>query len=164
VTTVDRFRRWYRYEREAHAMMLASLDTVPGSARLALEYLQAVDLIAHLAMARRLWLFRLGASAEGPADLFPRGMTLPRAQALLADTEQAWTAYLDGLDDAALARKFTYRSLEGPKFRNVVEDILTQLFGHSSYHRGQIAQLVRRLGGTPAETDFVFWSREPSSG
>ncbi|MFL6198680.1 MAG: DinB family protein [Thermoanaerobaculia bacterium] len=38
--------------------------------------------------------------------------------------------------------------------------ILTQLFGHSWYHRGQIAQLVRALGAEPAVTDFVFWSRE----
>lgn len=47
--------------------------------------------------------------------------------------------------------------------RYVVEDILTQLFGHSWYHRGQIALLVRACGGQPAETDFVFWTREPVS-
>jgi uncharacterized damage-inducible protein DinB len=162
--SAERYRRWYAYERDAHAKMLASLDTVPESVRLSSDFLLAVDLVAHLVMARRLWLFRFGVATEGPADLFPRGMTLPRVTALLAEAERAWTAYLADLDDAALARKFTYRSLEGPKYRNVVEDILTQLFGHSSYHRGQIAQLVRRLGGTPAETDFVFWSREPSTG
>jgi uncharacterized damage-inducible protein DinB len=42
-----------------------------------------------------------------------------------------------------------------------VEDILTQLFGHSSYHRGQVALLIRDLGGEPAVTDYVFWVREP---
>ncbi len=41
-----------------------------------------------------------------------------------------------------------------------VEDILTQLFGHSWYHRGQIAARVRELGGEPAATDFVFFTRE----
>jgi uncharacterized damage-inducible protein DinB len=46
--------------------------------------------------------------------------------------------------------------------RNSIEDILTQLFGHSCYHRGQIAQLLRSIGAEPAVTDFVFWTREPA--
>jgi len=41
-----------------------------------------------------------------------------------------------------------------------VEDILAQLFGHSWYHRGQIALLVRSIGAEPAATDFVYWTRE----
>jgi uncharacterized damage-inducible protein DinB len=42
----------------------------------------------------------------------------------------------------------------------LVEDILAQLFGHSSYHRGQIAMLVRAAGGEPAVTDLIYWCRE----
>ncbi len=42
----------------------------------------------------------------------------------------------------------------------MVADVLTQLHGHSLYHRGQIASLVRAAGGEPAKTDFIFWSRE----
>ena len=55
---------------------------------------------------------------------------------------------------------FDYRSSEGIGYRNGVEDILTQLFGHSWYHRGQVALLLRAMGCEPAVTDFVFWTRE----
>jgi uncharacterized damage-inducible protein DinB len=65
------------------------------------------------------------------------------------------------LDERELRRVFDYRSFDGGSFRNVVVDILTQLYGHSLYHRGQIASLVRATCGRPIETDFVFWSREP---
>ena len=75
--------------------------------------------------------------------------------------QAAWSAYLGRLTDADLTRVFEYQSYEGGRFRNSVEDILTQLFGHSWYHRGQIAQLLRSLGAEPAVTDFVFWAREP---
>jgi uncharacterized damage-inducible protein DinB len=75
--------------------------------------------------------------------------------------EASWSTYLSQLTDAELARIFEYRSYDGSRFRNSIEDILTQLFGHSWYHRGQIAQLIRRLGAEPAVTDFVFWTREP---
>jgi uncharacterized damage-inducible protein DinB len=74
---------------------------------------------------------------------------------------RVWTEYLARLDDAELARVLEYQSLEGPWFHNTVEDILTQLFGHSWYHRGQIASLIRAIGEAPAVTDFVFWAREP---
>jgi uncharacterized damage-inducible protein DinB len=48
-------------------------------------------------------------------------------------------------------------------YRNTVRDILTHLFGHSWYQRGQIAGLVRAIGGEPPVTDFVFWVREEVS-
>jgi len=31
----------------------------------------------------------------------------------------------------------------------------------SPRHRGQIAALVRALGGEPAVTDYLFWKRRP---
>ena len=61
-------------------------------------------------------------------------------------------------------RELEYQSLDAGRFRNRIEDILTQLFGHSWYHRGQIAMLIRAAGGEPAVTDLIFWCREPISG
>ena len=61
---------------------------------------------------------------------------------------------------AIYGREVHYQSLDGKRFRNTVEDILAQLFGHSWYHRGQIASRIKAIGGTPAVTDLVFWSRE----
>ena len=78
----------------------------------------------------------------------------------LSAIESRWNEYLGRLTDAELARVFEYRSFDGGRFRNRVEDVLTQMFGHSLYHRGQIATLVRAAGGVPATTDFVFWARE----
>ena len=40
---------------------------------------------------------------------------------------------LERPDETELARMFEDRSLEGLPFRYCVEDILTQLFGHSWY-------------------------------
>jgi uncharacterized damage-inducible protein DinB len=75
--------------------------------------------------------------------------------------ERNWSDYLQRLTEEEIQRAFIYKSVEGDSFRSVVADVLTQLHGHSLYHRGQIASLVRAAGGQPAETDFIFWSREP---
>lgn len=165
----DRYRRWFEYERDSHVKVLASLAAVPAEARAREEYQKAVTLLAHIAAARLLWLFRFGAAQavaaefrpRTGADFFPAHVSLADVAARVAAMEAAWADYLTGLTDAELARVFEYQSLEGARFRNTVEDILTQLFGHSWYHRGQIALLLRSIGAQPATTDLVFWAREP---
>ena len=161
-TRADEYRRWYDYERESHAKVLAALCAVPAERRSAPEFRKAATLMAHIIEARRLWLFRLGAARESPRleDFFPENVSLADLATRLDAMQAAWTSFLAGLDDAAIARTFEYRSLEGEPFRNVVADILTQLYGHSLYHRGQIALLLRTMGAEPAVTDFVFWTRE----
>jgi uncharacterized damage-inducible protein DinB len=156
----DRYRRWFDYEKDAHAKVLAAFDAMPEDQRATPEYHRAVDLFAHLMLARRLWLYRFGILTEGPREFFPQTVALDTVKAMAEEMHAAWSAYFERLDEAELARVFEYRSLEGPRFRNRIEDILTQLFGHSWYHRGQIALLLRQAGGEPAVTDFVFWSRE----
>jgi uncharacterized damage-inducible protein DinB len=165
----DRYRRWFEYEQDSHAKVLVALSAVPEAARGAEAYQQAVMLMAHIVGARLLWLDRFGAAravaaAYRPqtlADFFPTHVAFADLAPRVAETQAAWAAYLAGLTDEDLAHVFEYQSLEGARFRNTVEDILTQLFGHSWYHRGQIALLLRSIGAQPAVTDLVFWTREP---
>jgi uncharacterized damage-inducible protein DinB len=65
------------------------------------------------------------------------------------------------LSDEDLAGTIEYKSFDAGRFRNCREEILTQLFTHSAYRRGQIASLVRADGGEPAATDYICWCREP---
>jgi uncharacterized damage-inducible protein DinB len=160
---VSPHRRWFEYERDAHAKVLASLHTVPDNHRSTPAFQKAISVFAHIIQARRLWLYRFGILKQGPGpnDFFPAGLTLADLADWLREMETLWSSYLQNLDDQQLPRVFEYRSLEGSRFRNTIDDILTQLFGHSWYHRGQIASLVKAAGGEPAITDFVYWCREP---
>lgn len=162
----DRFRRWYEYERDCNAKSLEMLASVPMERRAAAEFQKAVDRMAHLVAARRRWLHRLGHWPEAPA-VFPQGTALTDLRRLIADTETAWTAYLNRLDEEELSRVFEWKMDDGRRFRWDVEGVLTQVFGHAWYHRGQIAQLVAGLGGKAVDTDYIFWCRltpvEPSA-
>jgi uncharacterized damage-inducible protein DinB len=157
---IDRYRRWFEYEKDSHAKTLESIKAVPEEQREAENFQKAVYLMSHIVAARRMWLFRFGVTAEN-AVLFPKEVKLSTLAFQISEMETVWSKYLDRLEDADLARVFEYQSYEGARFRNTVEDIFTQLFGHSWYHRGQIAQLIRSLGAEPAVTDLVFWAREP---
>jgi len=157
---IDRYRRWFEYEKDSHAKTLESLNAVPVELRASEQFRKAVYLLGHIVAARRMWLFRFGVVKE-KAELFPQETSLSDLPAQLSAMQALWSGYLSQLDDTELARVFEYESYEGPRFRNTIEEILTQLFGHSWYHRRQIAMLLRSLGAEPAVTDFVFWAREP---
>lgn len=164
MTLADRYRRWFEYEKDAHNKVIASLAAAPANLRAEPRHQSAVDLLAHIAAARMMWLYRMGISRMRVDDLSPAGLSLDEARRRLEEMHTAWTAYLASLDDGELSRLFEYASFEGPRFRNTVEDILTQLFGHSWSHRAQISSLVRSIGAEPAATDFIFWAREPVPG
>ena len=156
---ITQYRRWFKYEGDVHRLTLDSLTRLSDSQKESLSFQKAVDLLAHVIAARRMWLFRFGVTTD-PIELFPREVKIETLPALLEQMESDWNGYLATITDQDLERVFEYTSYEGKRFRNSIGDILTQLFGHSWYHRGQVAALVRSMGGEPAVTDFVFWARE----
>lgn len=160
MTFADQYRRWFEYEVDAHAKVLASLESVPADRRDGPEFARATQILAHLIAAREMWLYRFGVLPTPPANLFPGSADLSQLEGHWETVCDKWTDYLGRLTDADLDRVFEYTSFDGGRFRNRVGDVLTQLFGHSWYHRGQIAMLVKQAGGSPAITDLIYWCRE----
>jgi uncharacterized damage-inducible protein DinB len=157
-TLADRFRHWYEYERDCNAKSLEMLQSVPTEKRETPEFQKAVGRLAHLCAARQRWLNRLGHWSNLP-PVFPQSTKLSELPAKIADTEAGWVQYLRGLDEAELARELEWSIDNAKRYRWTVEGVLTQVFGHAWYHRGQIAQLVAGLGGKAVDTDYIFWSK-----
>ncbi len=153
---LDRFRRWYDYERDCNAKILGMLESVPTERRATPEFEKAIGRTAHLIAARRRWLHRLGQWPDLPA-IFPTGLTIADLTQQFAETEAAWVAYFSSLSEADLARVIEWTGPTGQKFRWDIEGILTQMLIHAPYHRGQVAQLVAMLGGKAVDTDYLFW-------
>ena len=154
----ERFRHWYEYEKDCNAKSLGMLKSVPASRRSTPAFSRAVGKMAHLVAARHMWLFRLGVVTDRPDSWFPT-TTLEQLPAAVEAIEQRWTAYLARLTDADLAADFVFAGGDGRRYRWRLLDLLTQVFGHAWYHRGQIAMLVKDLGGEAIDTDYIFWDR-----
>ena len=43
---IDRYRRWFEYEQDAHAKVLASFETVPPDRRESSEFRRAVAILS----------------------------------------------------------------------------------------------------------------------
>lgn len=154
----ERFRNWYEYERDCNAKCLRILESVPAAARASQHFARAVGKMAHLVAARHWWLYRLGAASDHPESWTP-STTLEELPAAVRDIEERWTAYLARLADADLAGDFECSGVDGRRYRWRLLDLLTQVFGHAWYHRGQIAMLVSDLGGKAIDTDYIYWNR-----
>jgi len=52
-----------------------------------------------------------------------------------------------------------YHTSTGDCFYNSIEDILLHAFNHSTYHRGQIAADLKKLGIPPPTSDYILYKR-----
>jgi hypothetical protein len=96
-TLIDRYRRWFDYEKDSHAKTLESLNKVAHELRPSKEFCKAVNLMGHIiAAARRVWLFRFGV-LKNNVELFPPETNLADLPRQISEMETLWFQYLDEL-------------------------------------------------------------------
>jgi uncharacterized damage-inducible protein DinB len=159
MTLIDHFKSLLAYETWANKAALDSLESVPPSARQALTYERALQVMSHNQLARRAWLNRIHDKPHGVADWFPT-WTVAQITADAASLDRAWSDFLGTLKDADLDRTIEYTASDGTAYSSLLRDILTHVANHSTYHRGQVARLVSEAGGRRATTDFVAMTRK----
>jgi uncharacterized damage-inducible protein DinB len=114
-------------------------------------------IVAHLVGSGRLWLDRLDSRAP-TTEVWP-SLTLDQCETGFRELESAWSSYLESLEEKNLARAIAYTNSKGERWESTVRDVLLHVVLHGSYHRGQIAMLLRQSGQAPAYTDFIEATR-----
>lgn len=118
---------------------------------------KAQELISHLLAAEHVWLSRM-AGRQAKIPVWPV-MSLDECVNLAAANAAGFSGLLSSADSAKLGEPVTYRNSAGDQFTSTVRDILTHVALHGSYHRGQIAMMVRAAGSKPVPTDFIAFAR-----
>ena len=113
-------------------------------------------LAAHIVAAEYVWLTRIR-QAPSPYPVWP-DLTLDECGREVPSLAKGWRELLSEGD--ILDRSIHYRNSKGKAYNSLVRDILTHVFMHSAYHRGQIASDMRTNGVTPAYTDFIHGVRQ----
>ena len=107
--------------------------------------------------AELLWLARLEKDAA-PVPVWPE-LTLHECEEQLRSLPRKWRDWFADLAPSDLAESIDYVNSKGSRFSSRIDDVLTHVILHSSYHRGQIAADVRAGGGEPVLTDFIHCAR-----
>lgn len=148
---LQHLRRLFAYDDWANQEALESLKAAKTPPA------RMVELMAHIAASRRLWLGRLRQDKEKVA-VWPQ-LSLEASESDLRESAKRWNDYLSGLTPAKLSEPVSYVNTKGQPWTSKVEDILLHVVIHAAYHRGQIASGVRAAGDTPAYTDFIHCVR-----
>jgi len=144
-------RKLIEHLKWADAAALGALRASGGSDA------RALTTYSHVLRAEAVWLARLAGRTSDVA-VWPV-LTLEQAAALAARNAAELDALVASLGPDDLDREIDYRTSDGRAFRSTIEDILLHVALHGSYHRGQIALLIRVGGGEPASTDYIAFAR-----
>lgn len=145
-------RRLLEHLAWADARTLESLRTMHASP------LDALRLFGHVLAAEQVWICRIDGRAPN-VPVWP-SLEIDECAALAARNQSGFGKHIDASAEA-LAREVRYRNTKGEEFVNTVEDILLHVALHGSYHRGQVAKIVRGEGGVPQSTDYIVFLRAP---
>jgi len=115
-------------------------------------------LLGHLFSAERIWLMRIRREDTSKEVVWAE-FSLAQCRAVAEETQAGFRAILQEATEARLATVISYRTTKGQPMAAALQDILLHVALHGSYHRRQVAALLRREGLEPVGTDFITFSR-----
>jgi uncharacterized damage-inducible protein DinB len=155
----DSFASLVAYTRWADRTLLAPCaELTPAQYTLELggsfPTLQAT--IAHVAGAAKLWSLRL---SQHPSPGLPAIGDIPDVPTAFARLEEAYAVFERVAPEwqAEPDVIFRFRNLAGVDKAVVRWQVFRHIVNHGSYHRGQIANMLRQLGVKPPMTDLLYW-------
>jgi uncharacterized damage-inducible protein DinB len=160
---VEDFRLLYDYNSWANRRTLeacGALSEDQFTRDLGSSFRSVRDTLAHICLVEWLWLERwLGRSP----DKFPPAAELPTLESVnrrWAEIERNLLAYVSALQPEDIERVVQHKTTAGVPQSAPLGQMLQHLVNHGTYHRGQVATLLRQLGAKPISTDLIFFYRE----
>jgi uncharacterized damage-inducible protein DinB len=120
---------------------------------------KAMVLFCHVLNAQILWLDRLRGL---PMSLTDAWLTydLDTCATLNETLTMQSLEYLQSIaDPLQYVRPFGYTNLAGETHASLLRDVLIHVTNHGTYHRGQVALLLKEAGFQPPRTDYVYMQR-----
>jgi uncharacterized damage-inducible protein DinB len=136
----------------ADRTVLENLGRLPSPPEKAMEY------FVHVLAAEKLWIERIQGHGPAVIAVWPK-LTLAECSALADANHKALREILETGSANGFTSEISYVSSKGGRFTSSVGNILLHLATHGSYHRGQVAAVVRAGGGEPVNTDFIHYMR-----
>lgn len=141
----EHFKNLFKYNNSINQLLadylLSHTDQMPE---------RIILLACHISNAHFIWNSRImGKSIDTkPWDSFPISELLEREK----ENMECTMKILDEVDFEAIK---SYTNSLGNSYKSKVSDILTHIVNHGTYHRGQIALLLRENGFKPIPSDYI---------
>jgi uncharacterized damage-inducible protein DinB len=160
---VEDFRLLYDYNSWANHRTLdscAALSEEQFTRDLGSSFRSVRDTLAHIFGAEWLWLERWHGRSHNtlpPAAEFPNLETLRRRW---DELERDLLDYVASLTPEDIQRIIQHQTTQGVPQAAPLWQMLQHLVNHGTYHRGQVATMLRQLGTKPISTDLIYFYRD----
>lgn len=117
-----------------------------------------VNTVLHLLDAESIWWQRMKLleRINRPSSDFS-GNFQEAAEALMKQSKM-WQEWVSQSSEFSLDHVFQYLNRKGEPEKMQINQMLLHVFNHSTYHRGQIVNMLRQLGEKKIpSTDFATW-------
>ena len=116
------------------------------------------SLFSHIIIAQILWLNRINKETYEFKDFWQ--MLNPGEMNMLSRKSTLdWESFIKRQTEKDLQMEISYVNSKGNRYKNTLSQIMTHVINHSTYHRAQIAALLRTENITPPLTDYIDFFR-----
>jgi uncharacterized damage-inducible protein DinB len=162
----DEIRQLYDYNTWANQRALdaaATLSAEDFTKPLGSSFSSVRDTLAHIWGAEWLWLERF--QGISPASLPEVGQfhDVASLQSRWQEDQQRLYRFVSALMQDDLNRVHEYRTLNFGAYKNPLWQSMLHMVNHGTYHRGQIATMLRQLSAKPLSSDLIHFYRERSN-
>lgn len=144
------FLKWYSYNAWANRRIINCLE------RQSVSDEKILSVMGHLVSANFIWLNRIKDLPKSKYELWGK-YDVPALKQMIEEADQQWMNFIREHENFDWVLK--YRNYVGDYFENNVQQIMIHLVNHGSYHRGQVAMLLRQKGFEPINTDYITYDR-----
>lgn len=118
--------------------------------------------LLHILAGESVWLARWRGERESPwPDEQERAEPVEIGRRM-TEVSAAREQFLASVGPGDLGRIVVYRDSKGSLFKATLADMMIQMCIHSMHHRSQAVNIIRRVGGSPPELDYMMWVRTPA--
>lgn len=143
------FLRLFNFNKWANKEVMKSIHSQEVSDEI-------IRKMVHVMWAEWAWLQRVQGKVIDRSTIVEL-ISKDELQLRLNQNSEAWIQFIEETED--FEKIYDYQLLNGTESTSYLSDILTHVVNHGSYHRGQIATLLRQDGLIPNPTDFIQFSR-----
>jgi len=146
----DFFLKWYQYNAWANRKIMVCLETQK------VEDEKILTVFGHLMAANFIWLNRIQDLPKSKYELWGH-YDLNILRMMVEEADTLWMSFIR--ENENFDRLMKYHNYVGKYFENNVQQIMIHLVNHGTYHRGQVAMLLRQKGFEPVNTDYITHDR-----
>jgi uncharacterized damage-inducible protein DinB len=140
----------FEYEKWANGQILDALTQLQETDE------KSLDIMAHVLLVQMVWYSRIAGITDPPVWA---KKTLDQCKEMYTVNNKILSPFITQLTDDSLKKDIEYKNTKGQKFTNTSAQILSHMFNHSTYHRGQIVERMKgKLPQMPV-TDLIAFMR-----